>query len=71
MSGEVSLKGKVSAVGGVPQKVVAAYKRGRKVVILPKANARDLERVPREILDALDIRLVSTASEALRAALTD
>lgn len=71
MSGEVSLKGKVSAVGGVPQKVVAAYKRGRKVVILPKANARDLERVPREILDALDIRLVSTASEALKAALND
>lgn len=71
MSGEVSLKGKVSAVGGVPQKVVAAYKRGRKVVILPKANARDLERAPREILDALDIRLVSTASEALWAALTD
>lgn len=71
MSGDVSLKGRVSAVGGVPQKVVAAYKRGRKVVILPKANARDLERVPREILDALDIRLVSTASEAPRAALTD
>jgi len=70
MSGEVSLKGKVSAVGGVPQKVVAAYKKGRKRVILPKANARDLERVPSEIRDALDIRLVSTASEALKAALT-
>lgn len=48
----------------------AAYKRGRKIVILPKANAGDLERIPREILDGLDVRLVSTASEALKAALT-
>jgi len=70
MSSEVSLKGKVNAVGGAPRKIIAAYKKGRKRVTLPKANARDLERVPREIRDALQSRLVSTASEALKFALT-
>lgn len=69
MSGEVSLKGKVGAVGGVAQKVVAAYKRGRRLVLLPKANARDLERVPREVLDAIEVRLVSSAREAIDLAL--
>lgn len=38
------------------------------IVILPNANAQDLERVPREVLDALDIRLVSTTIKALKAA---
>lgn len=38
------------------------------IVILPKANARDLERVPQMVLDALDIRLLSTASASLKAA---
>ena len=69
MTGEVSLKGNIGAVGGVPQKVVAAFKRGRKVVILPKANAADLEDVPAEVRRSLDIRLVETVREAIDHAL--
>jgi ATP-dependent Lon protease len=69
MTGEVSLKGNIGAVGGVPQKVVAAFKRGRKVVILPKANAADLDDVPAEVRRSLDIRLVETVREAIDQAL--
>jgi hypothetical protein len=69
MTGEVSLKGKVGAVGGVPQKVVAAFKRGRREVILPEANADDLAAVPREVLDGLKIHRVADAHDAIRIAL--
>jgi len=69
MTGEVSLKGTVSPVGGIVQKLTAAYRAGRRTVIMPRGNERDLDRVPKLIRDALDIRLVSTAQEAVRIAL--
>jgi hypothetical protein len=70
LTGEVSLKGKVSGVGGVPQKIVAAYKSGRRLVIIPEANLSDLQYVPRQVLDNMEVRGVSTAEEAVDAALT-
>jgi ATP-dependent Lon protease len=69
MTGEVSLKGKIGAVGGVPQKVIAAYKRGRKLVILPKANASDVEDVPKEVREKVEIRLVENVREVIEIAL--
>jgi DNA segregation ATPase FtsK/SpoIIIE-like protein len=69
LTGEVSLKGKVGAVGGVPQKIVAAYKRGRRLVIVPEGNISDLQYVPQQVLDNIEVRAVSTAEEAIEAAL--
>jgi len=69
MTGEVSLKGNIGAVGGVPQKVVAAFKRGRKVVILPKANEPDVVEVPQEVRSKIEIRFVENVREVVDIAL--
>lgn len=69
MTGEVSLRGRVLPVGGIKSKVIAAHARGLEKVILPKDNERDLEDVPDEVKEALDIVLVENMSEVLDAAL--
>lgn len=69
LTGEVSLKGKVGSVGGVPQKIVAAYRRGRRLMIIPDGNMADLQYVPQQVLDSIEVRSVKTAEEAIEAAL--
>lgn len=66
MTGEVSLKGKVGPVGGVPQKVVAAFKRGRTILIVPKGNEADLRYVPEEVRRAITLHLVETVREVVQ-----
>jgi len=53
----------------VPQKVVAAFKRGRKVVILPKANEADLVDVPPDVRSKIEIRFVENVREVVDIAL--
>ena len=50
MTGEVSLFGEVTGVGGLPFKIKAAVKAGRKLVLIPTENARDLSQVPDDVL---------------------
>jgi ATP-dependent Lon protease len=69
MTGEVSLKGHVGKVGGIPQKIVAAYRNGRTNVILPRTNAADVVLVPQEIRDAMQVHLVDNVAEAIAIAL--
>jgi hypothetical protein len=69
MTGEVSLKGKIGSVGGIAQKVVAAYKRGRKLVIIPKANAADVGSIPDAVRQAIEIRVVESVREVIEIAL--
>ncbi len=69
MTGEVTLRGNVLRVGGVKDKFLAAHRAGIKHVILPKLNAPDLEEVPKEIRDALQVHLISHVEEALKVAL--
>jgi ATP-dependent Lon protease len=69
MTGEVSLLGKVTEVGGLPQKLEAAARAGRKTVIIPRANAADVSAVPDEILDQLEVIPVESVEELLAAAL--
>ncbi len=70
MTGEVTLQGRVLPIGGVKQKVLAAHRAGIKTVILPVANGPDLDDVPEEVRDALDIHLATTIDDVLEVALT-
>jgi len=69
MTGEITLRGQVLQIGGVKQKVLAAHRAGLKRVILPKRNEPDLDDVPDEVRDALDIVLVDEIDEVLHTAL--
>ncbi len=69
MTGEVTLRGKVLAVGGIKEKVLAAYRSGIKHVLLPKINEKDLRDVPEEARKALKISLTDDVRENLNAAI--
>ena len=69
MTGEITLRGKVLPIGGVKEKVLAAYRYGVRTIILPKENEKDLTEVPEEIQKLLDFRLVETMDEVLDIAL--
>jgi ATP-dependent Lon protease len=71
MTGEVTLRGRVLPVGGIKMKLLAAHRAGLKTVILPKRNERDLDDLPQEIRDALNIVLVERIDEALGVALSE
>ncbi len=70
MTGEITLRGKVLAVGGIKDKVLAAHRVGLDTVILPKDNERDLDDVPEDVRESINFVLVDTVDEALEAALT-
>ncbi len=65
MSGEITLRGNVLKVGGIKEKCLAAYRAGVKRVLLPKRNEPDLEEVPDEIREGIEICLVSRVDEIL------
>ena len=70
MTGEITLSGRVLAVGGIKEKVLAARRIGIKELILPYNNARNLkEDIPKPMLQELTFHLVSTIEEALQIAL--
>jgi ATP-dependent Lon protease len=69
MTGEITLRGKVLAIGGVKEKVLAAHRAGLKNIILPKDNEKDLADIPKNVLDALDIYMVEGMDEVLKIAL--
>jgi ATP-dependent Lon protease len=69
MTGEVTLRGKVLEIGGVKEKVLAAYRAGLREVILPKQNEKDLRDVPEEVRATMAFTFVSTMDEVLRLAL--
>jgi len=69
MTGEITLRGRVLGVGGVKEKAVAALRSGIRLVILPEANATDLELLPDEVAEGVDFLRVRTMDEVLEAAL--
>jgi ATP-dependent Lon protease len=69
MTGECTLRGRVLPVGGIKAKVLAAHRAGIKRVILPVKCGRDLDDVPAEVRDELEVILVEDMSEVLEAAL--
>jgi ATP-dependent Lon protease len=69
MTGEITLRGKVLPIGGVKEKLLAAHRAGIKNVILPKENEKDLQDLPKDILEVLSVNLVETMDEVLQIAL--
>jgi len=71
MTGEATLRGRVLPVGGIKSKVLGAHRQGLRRVILPKANARDVDEVPEEVRNELTFVFVEHMREVLAAALVD
>ncbi len=67
MTGEITLRGKVLPVGGIKDKVLAAYRAGIFEILLPKENDKDLEEVPEEVRDEMTFHLVESMDEVLEA----
>ena len=66
MTGEVSLSGDVLPIGGLKEKLIAAHKAGMNKVLIPLKNyERDLEDIPKEVRDSLEIIGVSRVEEVL------
>lgn len=70
MTGELSLRGKVMPIGGLKEKLMAAYTHGMKKVLIPKDNLADLEEVDEVVKQHLEIVPVSHMDEVLQHALT-
>lgn len=71
MTGEITLTGRVLAVGGVREKILAARRYGIDRVYLPKENMRDLEEVDKESLEGMDFIPVSHVDEIISSVLLD
>jgi ATP-dependent Lon protease len=65
MSGEITLRGNVLKVGGIKEKCLAAHRAGVSRILLPKRNEPDLDEVPDEVREDLEICLVSRVDEVL------
>ncbi|MFD7615357.1 endopeptidase La [Streptomyces sp. NPDC059802] len=69
MTGEVSLTGRVLPIGGLKQKLLAAHRAGITTVVIPKRNEADLDDVPAEVLDTLEVHPVTDVRQVLEIAL--
>ena len=70
MTGEISLRGRVLAIGGLKEKLLAALRAGTKTVLIPEENEKDLADIPDNVKDALEIIPVTHVDEVLKHALT-
>ena len=68
MTGEVSLRGAVTAIGGLPEKLLAAHRAGVRRVFIPSDNMEDLQDVPDEVKNEIEITPVSEVTELLETA---
>ena len=70
MTGEITLRGEVLAIGGLKEKLLAAHRSGIKTVLIPEENIKDLEEIPSKIKDKLEILPVKWVDDVLSHALT-
>jgi ATP-dependent Lon protease len=69
MTGEITLRGKVLPVGGIKDKVLAAFRGGINEIILPRECEKDIEDIPGEVRETMEFHLVESMDEVLRLAL--
>ena len=71
MTGEITLRGEVLAIGGLKEKLLAAHRGGTKTVVIPKDNERDLEEIPDNVKKDLSIHPVKWIDDVLDIALQE
>ena len=69
MTGEITIRGRVLPIGGLKEKVLAAYRAGIDFIIIPKENAKDLDEIPENIRERMAFRSVSHCDEVIALAL--
>ncbi len=69
MTGEITLRGHVLPIGGLKEKVLAAYREGMKTIVLPKDNEKDIEDIPETVREKLEFKPVESMDEVLKIAL--
>ena len=69
MTGEISLRGRVMAIGGLKEKTMAALRHGIRTVIIPRDNERDLQEIDQTVRKRLNFIVASTVDTVLEAAL--
>ena len=69
MTGEVTLRGNALPIGGLREKSLAALRSGIKTIIVPNENKKDVEELPKEVKETLNIVYMKTADEAIKVAL--
>ncbi|MEP6492304.1 MAG: endopeptidase La [bacterium] len=69
MTGEITLRGRVLAIGGLKEKAVAAHRNAIRHVLIPHSNLRDLEEMPQEVLSGIAFHPVKTMDDVLSFAL--
>lgn len=70
MTGEITLRGRVLAIGGLKEKLLSALRGGINTVLIPKENEKDMSELPDNVKEGLEIIFVSHAAEAVHTALT-
>jgi ATP-dependent Lon protease len=69
MTGEVTLRGLVLPIGGLKEKSIAADRSGLTKILIPKENEKDIEDIPKEVVDKLEIVLIETVEQAVKSVL--
>jgi ATP-dependent Lon protease len=69
MTGEITLRGEVTAIGGLKEKLLAALRGGIKTVLIPEENAKDLQDIPENVKNDLEIVPVKWIDKVLEVAL--
>jgi ATP-dependent Lon protease len=69
MTGEITLSGRVLAIGGLRDKALAAHRHNIRRLIAPQTNERDLREIPQNVRDELDVILVSNMDAVIQAAI--
>lgn len=69
MTGEITLRGRVLKIGGIREKAIAAHRSGLETIIIPKENLTDLEEIPEQVRESLEIISVETVDDVIKRAL--
>ena len=69
MTGEITLRGRVLPIGGVKEKLLAAYRAGIKTILLPRENEKDLEEIPEHVRKTFTILFAESITDVLKVAL--
>jgi ATP-dependent Lon protease len=64
MTGEITLTGRILAIGGVKEKILAAHRNKIYKVLLPEANRKDLDDIPPEVFKSMEFRFTASIADA-------